>query len=72
MDRKPVKSSNILSVGYDNKTLTLEVEFHTGHVYKYQPVTEHAYKEMMSSKTIGGFFDHYIKNNADITAKKVN
>lgn len=72
MDRKPVNSSNLVSVGYDSKTLTLEVEFHSGNVYKYQPVTEHAYKEMMNADSMGAFFHQHIKNNADITAEKVD
>ena len=29
MNRTPVTSSNVASVGYDQNTLTLEVEFHS-------------------------------------------
>lgn len=32
MDRRPVRSSNVASVGYDESSSTLEVEFHGGRV----------------------------------------
>ena len=35
MDRIQVRSSNIRSIGYDQKTQTLEVEFLKGGVYQY-------------------------------------
>ena len=35
MDRLPVNSSNVASVGYDEGTWTLEVEFKGGGVYQY-------------------------------------
>lgn len=35
MDRIPVTSSNVASVGYDDGTSTLEVEFTSGSVYRY-------------------------------------
>lgn len=38
MDRTPVRSSNVVSVGYDKNSKTLEVEFRTGRVYQYAGV----------------------------------
>ena len=35
MDRVPVSSSHIRSVGFDRATLTLDVEFTNGRVYRY-------------------------------------
>lgn len=35
MIRQPVSSSNIRSIGYDSKSNTLEIEFHSGGVYQY-------------------------------------
>jgi hypothetical protein len=40
MDRRPVRSSNVASVGYDESSSTLEVEFHGGRVYRYFGVPE--------------------------------
>jgi KTSC domain len=33
MERQPVSSSNLKSVGYDPRSRTLEIEFHNGGVY---------------------------------------
>ena len=40
MNRKPVRSSNISSIGYDSESKTLEIEFHSGGVYQYFNVPE--------------------------------
>ena len=39
MKRTSVKSSNILSVGHDPETNTLEIEFKGGGVYSYDGVS---------------------------------
>ena len=33
MERIPVESSNLASVGYDSDSLTLEIEFNSGGIY---------------------------------------
>lgn len=38
MEREPVKSSNIASVGYDPARKVLEVEFSSGGVFQYTGV----------------------------------
>lgn len=40
MNRVPVSSSNIRSVGYDPQAQIPEVEFHNGGVYQYSHVSE--------------------------------
>lgn len=67
MNRKPVKSSNIKSIGFDNGTL--EIEFHSGGIYKYSSVGEEIYKAMVESDSIGKYFHQYIKGQ--FTCKKV-
>ena len=47
MRRTPVNSSNLVSVGYDPRSLTLEVEFHGGSVYHYFDVAEFEHQELM-------------------------
>lgn len=71
MKRQQVVSSNINSVGYDPETQTLEVEFYTGVIYQYSPVTEEAKNQMLSSESIGSYFAKNIKNNKEITQTKV-
>jgi hypothetical protein len=62
MTRDPVESSNLKSVGYDPKTKTLEVEFHTGAVHQYQDVPANKHKAMMKAKSVGGYFHIHVRN----------
>ena len=61
MKRKPVTSSNIKTVGYDNKNQVLEVEFNSGKIYHYYTVPESVYNEMMAAESIGKFHVSRIK-----------
>lgn len=61
MNRNPVHSSNILSVGYDPASRTLEVEFHSGGVYQYSGVPETVYQGFMRAASKGSYFHDHIK-----------
>ena len=63
MNRTPVTSSNVASVGYDQNTLTLEVEFHSGAVYQYFDVPEAVYQEFMAADSLGRYLNQNIKNS---------
>jgi hypothetical protein len=63
MNRTPVTSSNVVSIGYDPSTLTLEVEFKGNSVYQYFDVTEIVYQELMRASSIGQFMHANIRNN---------
>ncbi|MES9905035.1 MAG: helicase HerA-like domain-containing protein [Sedimenticola sp.] len=60
MEREPVTSSNVVSLGYDAATETLEVEFKSG-IYHYYNVPQPIYDQMMTSESIGKFLNVYIK-----------
>ena len=60
MEREAVTSSNIVSIGYEPTTETLEVEFKSG-VYQYYNVPELIYQQMMASESKGKFLIVYIK-----------
>ena len=62
MNRTPVTSSNVVAVGYDTDTLTLEVEFKDGAVYQYFDVSETVYRELLSASSIGQFMHANIRN----------
>ena len=62
MNRIPVTSSNLRSVGYDQATSTLEVEFRHGGIYQYFDVPEARYEGLMSAYSKGSYFDTFIKN----------
>ena len=53
MKRIPVKSSDLASVGYDEHTQTLEVEFQDKSIYQYTSVSKYVYLELMSAKSKG-------------------
>lgn len=62
MDRTPVRSSNIRSVGYDPASRTLEVEFHSGGLYQYSGVPEIIYQGFMRAVSKGSHFHNHIKD----------
>lgn len=62
MNRQPVKSSNIKSVGYDAGTRTLEVEFSNGAVHQYLHVPPATHQALLKAKSVGGFFHGKIRS----------
>lgn len=62
MDRKYVASSNIASIGYDEATETLEVEFLNGSIYQYYNVPAGLYEQLMQEGSKGRYLNTYIKN----------
>jgi len=63
MDRTPVSSSNVSSIGYDSQAAFLEVEFTSGDVYQYFEVPEYLYKQLMNTSSHGQFLNDYIKHS---------
>ena len=62
VERKHVASSNIASIGYDEKTETLEVEFLNGSIYQYYNVPLSIHQQIMQEGSKGMFFNQYVKN----------
>lgn len=60
MDRTPVASSNIASVGWESGTL--EVEFLNGYVYSYVGVPEGVAREIRTAVSPGKAFNNLVKN----------
>ena len=64
MDRLPVESSNLASVGYDDNSETLEVEFlKGGAVYQYFNVPRVAYDRLMDAHALGSTHGKYFSAN---------
>jgi hypothetical protein len=53
MIRRPVTSSNIASIGWEDGVL--EVEFKSGHHYAYADVPEGVYQEAIGAGSVGKF-----------------
>ena len=63
MDRIPVSSSMMLSIGYDTGSQTLEIEFNNGTVYQYFSVPDYTYESFINSGSKGQFFHQNINNS---------
>lgn len=61
MERIQVDSSNISSIGYDEDSLTLEVEFHSGAVYQYFDVPLNVFEGLRDAGSKGQYFAQHIK-----------
>lgn len=61
MNRVPVASSNLAEIGYSAETHTLEILFHSGHIYQYSGVTESEFAALMNSASKGRYFDQFIR-----------
>lgn len=65
MNRRPVKSSHVASIGWEPHQEeaadgTLEIEFKSGFVYQYEDVPESVYLNLLGASSIGRFFDQNI------------
>lgn len=67
MEREPVDSTCLSSVGYDEILDDLEVEFRDGRVYTYHNVSGHQFSRMLSSPSPGWYFNKYIRDNYSFT-----
>jgi lysyl-tRNA synthetase class 2 len=61
MERAPVVSSSIVSVGYDATAFELEIEFQNGRVYRYLQVPVAAYRLLLQAPSIGEYVNRVIK-----------
>ena len=61
MERTAVESSSVLSVGYDERSHELEVEFRNGRVYRYLQVPVAAYRLLLQARSIGTYVNTVIK-----------
>lgn len=62
ISREAVVSSNLKSVGYDEDSSTLEIEFHNGSVYRYADIPSSEYRALMAADSKGRYFNANIKS----------
>ena len=60
--RKPVESSVLATVGYDAGKRVLEIEFHSGAIYRYLEVPEEIHKRLLAAESKGHFFGANIRD----------
>jgi hypothetical protein len=61
MERMPVQSSLVQSVGYDPTSAVLEVELHNGKIYQYRDVPRSVFDGLMASSSKGDYFNANIR-----------
>lgn len=62
MERQPVESEALRSIGYDAASRVLEIEFTSGAIYRYFGVPAHTYSALMESNSFGSFFAEHIRD----------
>ncbi|MBQ3646536.1 MAG: KTSC domain-containing protein [Synergistaceae bacterium] len=67
LERIPVKSSDLKSVGYDSEKRLLEVEFLNKSIYQYSRVPQTVYNELMNANHKGEYFSRYIRDNQNFS-----
>ena len=67
MERQPVRSGNVRSVGYDSAARILHVEFNAkdarmpGRVYEYEGVDPEQHRALVEATSVGSHFSRHIK-----------
>ena len=61
IERLPVSSSNIKSVGWDPTDKTLAVEFADGSIYHYSDVEKDVHEGLVSAKSVGSYLHKNVK-----------
>jgi hypothetical protein len=71
MDRVPVVSSCIASVGYEAPTQTLELEFTNGRVYRYFGIPARVHAELIGAESKGTYFNRCIRDRPGVAYEEV-
>ncbi len=62
MNRHPVTSSRIASIGYDTGMRELEILFKDGQLWRYRNVPEKTFHTFLAVVSKGRFYDGVIRN----------
>lgn len=62
VERTPIASRVLLSAGYDPATQTLELEFASGRLYRFDGVPPGTYEWLLRSPNKGGYIARMINN----------
>ncbi len=62
MQRVAMQSSVLLSAGYTPSSQTLDIEFHSGEIYRYSPVPERVWHQLLAAESKGTCFNTNIRD----------
>lgn len=63
MERQPVVSSQIASIGYDALSKMMQVEFKNGAIYEYSNVQPEVHRGFMASESKGKYLHSAIRGH---------
>ena len=69
MERKKVSSGTIRSIGFDERSRVLEVEFSDGKVVQYSGVSAEVHRRLVNAPSIVSYFRDNIEES--FTAKRI-
>jgi hypothetical protein len=69
MDRKKVSSSGLRSVGFDERSRVLEIEFSDGRVIQYSGVSAEIHRRLVNAPSMLSYFRDNIEES--FTAKRI-
>ena len=69
MHRQTVSSSAISSVGYDERSAVLEVEFSSGAVYDYLQVPKQVYRALLKAPSKGSFVSRRVRDRYEFVRR---
>jgi hypothetical protein len=61
MDRQPVESSNLRSIGYDPQSSILEIEFNSGEIWDYPDFPCNLFEDFLGADSKGKFFHKFVR-----------
>jgi len=61
MERVPLNSRSVASVGYEPSKGVLEIEFRSGEVYEYFLVPESAFSELLDAPSAGEYVSNQVR-----------
>ena len=56
LERRTVQSSDLASVGYDARRRVIEIEFHSGGIYRCLDVPKDVFAALLAAESKGRFF----------------
>jgi len=70
MHRTEISSSAISSIGYDEGSAVLEVEFSSGAVYDYLQVPKKVYRALLKAPSKGSFVSRRVRDRYEFRKKQ--
>ena len=61
IERTPVESSSLVSIGFARKAQILEIEFRSGAIYRYLGVPPAVFEELKKAESKGRYFAQAIR-----------